>query len=96
MKKAPTQTLVKNTCNSRAKDHMNTKKRLSESHFQRAIDYFLADDFTNAYLWSVRATRLHHPEAEWLVGHLLLRGDGCQKHISNAVHYFTCNLDWWC
>lgn len=88
MKINPTLTPVKYSSSSRAKEHMNAKKR-SESHFQRAIDYFLADDFTNAYLWSVRATRLHHPEAEWLVGHLLLRGDGCKKDISNAVQYLT-------
>ncbi len=80
-KKNPTQTSVKNSSSSRL------KQRVSESYYHRAVDYFLADDFRNAYYWANLATRLHHPEAEWLVGHLLFRGDGCQKDISKAVQY---------
>lgn len=86
MSKKTPQTSVKNSSSSHSKEQ---KKRLSESHFQRAVDYFLADDFPNAYFWGNLAARLHHPEAEWLVGHLLLRGDGCQKNIPKAVHYLT-------
>lgn len=80
-KKNPTQTSVKNSSSSRL------KQRVSESYYHRAVDYFLADDFRNAYYWANLATRFHHPEAEWLVGYLLLRGDGCQKDISKAVQY---------
>lgn len=86
MSKKTPQTSVKNSSSSHSKEQ---KKRLSESHFQRAVDYFLADGFPNAYFWGNLAARLHHPEAEWLVGHLLLRGDGCQKNIPKAVHYLT-------
>ena len=82
MKKNTTLTSVKNSSSSRS-------KRLSESYYHLAIDYLLADDFPNAYYWCDLAARLHHPEAEWLVGHLLLRGDGCQKDISNAILYLT-------
>ena len=89
MKKDPTLTSVKNSSSSRTKEQINATKRLTEFHYHRAIDYFLTDDFPNAYFWGDLAARLHHPEAEWLVGHLLLRGDGCQKDILNAVHYLT-------
>lgn len=82
-KKNPTKTSVKNSSSSRL------KQRVSESYYHRAVDYFLADDFRNAYYWANLATRFHHPEAEWLVGHLLLSGDGCQKNISKAVHHLT-------
>lgn len=86
MKKITTQTSVKNSSSSCSKEQ---KRRLSESHFQNAVGYFLADDFQNAYYWCDLAARLHHPKAEWLVGHLLLRGDGCKKDISKAVRHLT-------
>ena len=88
MKKGTTQTSVK-SISSRSKERRNAIKRVTESHFQRGIGYFLKDDFSNALHWCLLAARHHHPEAEWVVGHLLLIGDGCHKDPSKAVQYLT-------
>ena len=79
------------TVNNSSSSHSRQRKNawLFESHFQRGIDYFLKDDFSNAFHWFFIAARHYHPEAQWMVGHLLHIGDGCQKDISNAVKYLS-------